>query len=120
MSDNPKEAFGRLKAGLSDMPTNVLFEVGEVNRLGAAKYGRFNWTTTSISASTYYDAILRHLHQWWFGEDTDPESGCHHLAHIIAGAMLLRDGIRRGKFIDDRPPEFPMTSLLALEAGNGS
>lgn len=118
-ASNPKEGAGRLKPRLSDMPTNILFEVGKVNALGADKYGRFNWAESSISASTYYDAILRHLHQWWFGEDTDTESGCHHLAHIIAGAMLLRDGMNRDRFIDDRPPALP-DGWLTQEKTDGS
>lgn len=104
MTDNPKDLIGRTKPGLSCVPCAPLFEAGRVLRHGADKYGRHNWRDLAISSSVYYDAALRHLMAWWEGEDLDPESGHPHLAHAIAGLMVLRDAQIQGKCRDDRPP----------------
>ena len=37
----------------------------------------------------YYDAMQRHIDAWWQGEQKDPETGEHHLAHAICCGMFL-------------------------------
>jgi hypothetical protein len=37
----------------------------------------------------YFDAANRHLWQWYGGEERDPESGLHHLAHAMSSLMFL-------------------------------
>ena len=100
---NPKEACGVKKVPTSGIPAPVLFEVGLVKLHGDLKYGRYNWRDAGVRASTYYDAIRRHLDAWWEGEDIDPDSGEHHLAHLICGASVLRDAQMQGMCNDDRP-----------------
>jgi len=113
--DNPKKAYGDAKPSAHFFPSNVLFGVYEVMRQGAAKYGLKNWRKQPIRASTYYDAIDRHLKQWFeLGEDADIESKRHHLEHIIAGASLVLDSIERGILIDDRE----QTEVLTAGVGN--
>jgi hypothetical protein len=73
-----------------------------VHELGAEKYGPWNWRETGVCASTYVNAILRHLNAWRDGEDLDPESGITHLAHIACSANILMDAEHCGKLQDDR------------------
>jgi hypothetical protein len=104
---NPKDACGIKKVPLSGMPANVLLEAGLVKLHGDLKYGRFNWREAGVRGSVYYDAAFRHLAAWYEGEDEDPESGLHHIAHAITGLAVLRDSIMRGNWIDDRPEPTP-------------
>jgi hypothetical protein len=73
-----------------------------VHKLGADKYGPWNWRETGVCASTYVNAILRHLNAWRDGESLDPESGITHLAHIACSANILMDAEVCGKLQDDR------------------
>lgn len=101
---NPKDAVGVRKAPLSCLPVNVLFEVGIGMLEGARKYGRHNWRAIGVRASVYYDAAMRHLAQWWEGEDLDDDSGIHHVSKAIACLLVLRDAQIRKMCEDDRPP----------------
>lgn len=101
---NPKQEFGDKKAPLSCVPAPVLLEVGLGMLEGAIKYGRHNYRETPVKASTYYDACMRHMMQWWEGEDIDADSELSHVTKAIASLVVLRDAMMIGKFIDDRPP----------------
>lgn len=101
---NPKDSCGIKKVPMSGMPMNVLMEAGLVKLHGDLKYGRFNWREAGVRGSVYYDAALRHLAAWYEGEDIDPDSGIHHIAHAICGLSVLRDSIIRDNWSDDRPP----------------
>lgn len=101
---NPKTAAGAKKPSLfSVIPTAALLHLGEVMRLGANKYGPFNWRETPVPAETYIDAIGRHLLSWQDGESVDPESGMSHLAHIMASCAIIIDAEENGMLKDDRP-----------------
>lgn len=100
---NPKEIAGSKKpATWSVMPRWIVLLVGRVMQVGAAKYGAFNYRESRITASTYQDALERHLQLWFDGEDNDPETGVSHLASAIAGCALLLDAQATGKLADDR------------------
>lgn len=102
---NPKDRVGRTKPGLASLPCGALFEVAAATSFGARKYGRHNWRVgNKLVAGIYYDAIHRHLATWWEGEDCAPDSLIHHLSHVAAGAMILRDAMLLDRMIDDRPP----------------
>ena len=73
--ENPKEAFGRAKATTFFIPALAVFKLGAVMALGARKYGPFNWRKDPVKASTYKEAIVRHLEAWFDGEDADDEIG---------------------------------------------
>ena len=100
---DPKGEAGKLKAPMELLPPHSLTETAWVHGLGAAKYGRYNWRSNQVAASTYVSAIMRHLAAWHSGEDLDPESGRSHLAHIAAGCNILMDAQQHGTLVDDRP-----------------
>lgn len=111
-SSNPKRAFGVRKPSAQFIPPVALIEESAVMALGAAKYGAFNWQDDPVDATTYYSAALRHLMQWFSGEDDDTESGASHLAHVRACMAILLDAQASGKLIDDRPKCAPVTPAI--------
>lgn len=100
--NDPKGQAGSLKAPLGLVPPYAMEQTAWVHKLGAEKYGPWNWRETGVCASTYVNAILRHLNAWRDGEDLDPESGITHLAHIACSANILMDAEVCGKLQDDR------------------
>ena len=100
--EDPKQQFGVAKPSVFGTPPISLFQLGAVMALGMKKYGLFNWRKTRVSASTYYDAAQRHLMTWRDGEDKDPESGSHPLAHVMACCAIIIDAEAHGVFDDDR------------------
>lgn len=102
-SNNPKRQFGVKKPSAQFIPPVAILEESVVMALGAAKYGAFNWQNDPVDATTYYSAAIRHLLQWYSGEDVDAESGASHLAHVRACMAILLDAQASGKLIDDRP-----------------
>ena len=111
---NPKTSAGRAKpALLSVIPTAALLHLGEVMKLGASKYGPFNWREEAVPAEVYIDAAGRHLLSWWDGEDLDPESGMSHLAHVIACMSILIDAKEHGMLEDNRPKKGRIGEMIA-------
>lgn len=102
-STNPKDRVGVRKAPISGLPAPVLMECGLVKLHGDLKYGAYNWRQEGVRASVYYDAVWRHLTAWYEGEDFDPDSGEHHIAHAMTGLAVLRDSQMFGNCVDDRP-----------------
>lgn len=103
-AENPKTKAGAAKPALiSVIPTAALLHLGEVMKLGATKYGAFNWRETKVPVETYMDAAMRHLLSYQDGEDTDPESGMSHLAHVMACMSIIIDATENGMAEDDRP-----------------
>lgn len=64
------------------IPTNPLWELAEHYGRGAQKYAERNFEM-GYKWSRSYAACLRHLNQFWSGEDFDPETGSK---HVIAAA----------------------------------
>ena len=102
---NPKDAIGIRKAPLSVVPMGVIAEVGIAMLEGASKYGRHNFRAIGVRSSVYFDATMRHLIDWWEGEDIDPGSGLSHVTKAIASLIVLRDAMMQGMCEDDRPPK---------------
>lgn len=100
--NDPKGHAGSLKTPLGLIPPSAMEQVAWAHKLGADKYGPWNWRKTGVCASTYVNAILRHLNAWRDGEDLDPESGFSHLAHIACSCNILMDAAAVGKLQDDR------------------
>jgi hypothetical protein len=118
-ANNPKDAFGTLKACLSWLPMEVVFEVALALAEGGFKYGGHNYLVAAPRASVYMDACDRHQFQHWnLGEDIDAESGAglHHISKAIASLMVLRAAQIHGNWIDDRPPPAPPEFLADLNA----
>ena len=80
-------------------------ELGLVCGFGSRKYSDDNWRK-GYSWRLSFGAMLRHIYAFWRGEDRDPESGLHHLAHASWHCMVLFSFNTRyntyGDF-DDRP-----------------
>jgi hypothetical protein len=101
---NPKDMVGVRKAPMSTVPASVLAEIGVAMLEGASKYGRHNYRAVGVRGSVYYDGTMRHLMDWWEGQDLDPDSGMSHITKAITSLVVLRDAMIQGKFTDDRPP----------------
>lgn len=105
---NPKHALGIRKVPFHAVPMPVMAEVGLGMMEGGCKYGTHNYRAMGVLASTYVDAVWRHLFlQWWEGEDIDAESGLNHVTKAISSLVVLRDSMMFGNWVDDRPIKHP-------------
>lgn len=100
---NPKDAVGRMKPGLRNVPPGPLYLIAQAFDDGASKYGAFNWRSNAVLASVYHDACKRHLDQWFHGHRMAADSGVHHLAHAVACLLIVLDAEQQGMLNDDRP-----------------
>lgn len=117
---NPKTLIGAKKpALLSVLPTTALLILGAVMRLGASKYGAYNFRNSNVPSSTYIDAAMRHMMSWWDGEDTDPESGVSHLGHVMACMAIVIEAKALGRLTDDRPTSGRTGEMVAHWAEHG-
>lgn len=71
------------------LPFQPVGQIVEVLTFGANKYGPNTWQQVPDAKNRYFAALMRHLTAWWDGEDTDPESGIHHLAHAGCNLVFL-------------------------------
>lgn len=110
LGTNPKEKMGKAKPQLSAIPPVAILHLGQAMEDGKEKYGHMNWRESSISADTYYNAMLRHLFEWFDGQDHAEDSGRHHLAHIMASCAILLDAEASGTLVDDRPKNMESAS----------
>lgn len=99
---NPKTAAAASKPKTSGVPPVAIMALGAAMQNGVDKYGKFNWRDTGVTASVFYDAMMRHLNEWYAGEDFTSDSKVHHLAHLMAGAAIILDATQHGKLNDDR------------------
>lgn len=105
--NDPKGEAGSKKAPMWLLPPVALEQTAWVAKLGAEKYGPYNWRKTGVCATTYVSAIMRHLNAWRDGEDLDPESGISHIAHIATSCNILMDAAACGTLQDDRNKKPP-------------
>lgn len=92
---------GQKQAQLGALDPQSLMEVAKVAGFGAIKYSRYNFMK-GYAWSLSYDALQRHLHAFWDGEDRDPESGHLHLAHAAWHCLTMITFLLRGRGTDDR------------------
>lgn len=109
---NPKDLVGENKPPLHLVPPALLLHVSEVMRLGANKYGAFNWRTKKVRYTVYLAAAMRHILQALDGEDIDLESNQPHIAHAAACMGILLDATTSGSLIDDRPTKGPASKII--------
>lgn len=64
-------------------------EMVKVLTFGAQKYAPDNWQLVPDSKRRYFAAMERHVWAWKKGEQVDPESGIHHLAHAMCCLAFL-------------------------------
>ena len=86
------------------IPVEFLAEVARVYNYGATKYSAENWRQ-GYPWSWSYDALGRHLAAFWSGQEIDPESGRHHLAHAAFHLASLYTYSENSRYLehDDRP-----------------
>ena len=99
---NPKDIIGSGKIPVHLAPTSAIAYMSLGLLDGLLKYGRSNFRAVGVRASIYYDALIRHTMAWFEGEDIDPDSGLHHLCHVLACAAILVEAIVKDNLTDDR------------------
>lgn len=91
------------KLEYSLLPKGVLTPILKVLSFGKKKYAADNWMKVDNPKERYYNALQRHITQWWEGEKYDSETGENHLAHAACCLMFLlwfenkEDGNLKGK-----------------------
>ena len=118
--NDPKGAAGALKTPLGLIPPYAMYLTAWAHKLGAEKYGPYNWRDTGVCASTYVNAMMRHLNAWRDGEDLDPESGISHLAHIACSCNILMDADYCDTLQDDRNVKPPNTPARKMDMPTGA
>ena len=83
------------------IPIVPLIEVGKVLTYGVQKYEANNWRK-GLKWSFWLGAALRHIFKWGLGEDIDPETGYHHLAHAVVSLLFLIEYKTTHPELDDR------------------
>jgi hypothetical protein len=114
---NPKTAAGASKVPLHLVPPSAKHFLAQAMLAGARKYGPYNWRDASISVSVYRAAAERHWDAFWDGQDLDPETGNHHVAHAMACCGIMLDAWSIGRLIDDRPSAGAAARLQAEFVG---
>lgn len=103
LGTNPKDMLGIKKPPLELVPPAAMIAVAQVFKLGARKYGPYNWRSNKVRAMVYVGAALRHVLSYLDGEHIDPESGESHAAHAMACLAIVLDADATGNLVDDRP-----------------
>jgi hypothetical protein len=101
-TEGRKDDSGKLRYDL--IPCKSLEALVAVYTFGAAKYQDRNWEK-GISWCRVFAAIMRHSWAWFRGEDYDPESGIHHMAHAAFGCFALIEYSKTKPELDDRVKE---------------
>lgn len=102
---DPKQAakFDTGKPRFSLIPARALEMVAKVFTYGANKYAVGNWHSgKGFTWSRLQDASDRHGKAFALGENNDPESDLHHLAHRICCDMMLLEHALTKLGTDDR------------------
>lgn len=102
VDNNLKTAAAVGKPQMSGIPPIAIMALGMAMQDGVNKYGLFNWRETGVTASVFYDAMLRHILAWYSGEEHAPDSSIVHLGHLMAGAAILLDADYHNVLNDDR------------------
>lgn len=71
------------------IPPETTKALAEVLTFGAKKYAPNNWQLVENGQTRYLDALFRHLEAFRSGETHDPDSGLHHLAHVLTNVAFL-------------------------------
>ena len=95
---------GDEKSRLDLLPPWALLRLGDHFREGAKHYGDRNWEK-GMPLSRFYAAAMRHLLQWWGGQDDED-----HLVAALWNVLCLletEERVRKGilpEKLNDRPP----------------
>lgn len=92
--------FDKPPVGL--IPSSAMLEEAMVMGHGEKKYGRDNWRQ-GMAWCRLIDATMRHILAFKEGEDFDPETSLHHLAHARCNLAFLIEYYTTHPELDDRP-----------------
>lgn len=102
---------GRKAERFDLMPFSALEELARVYDYGTKKYSDRNWEK-GYAWGLSLGALVRHVSRFMCGEDRDPETGLHHLAHAAWHCLAIITFQERGLGTDDR-------SKKATSSGEG-
>lgn len=83
------------------IPTDALTQLAAHYGAGARKYDDNQWRK-GYEWSKSYAALMRHMTQWWAGEDIDEETGSSHLACAAWHTFTLMTFSKEYPEFDDR------------------
>lgn len=109
---NPKDILGEKKPPMWLFPAAARIFGAMVMKLGAAKYGPYNWRDKPVKLTIYLSAAERHVLACLDGEWIDPESGQPHLAHAMCCYAIVLDAWATGNMADDRPKQGRSAELI--------
>jgi len=92
------------------LSVDAMEEISKVLTFGAEKYEDNNWRK-GFDWSRLIGAAYRHLSAWHNGQDTDPETGLSHLAHLGCCVMFLLEHEKQKLGRDDRYRPQPQTFI---------
>jgi len=70
-------------------------EMAKVLEFGAEKYDRNNWMKNAADKCELIDSLERHVAALLDGEELDPDSGLHHIGHIMCNVMFIHHHFNR-------------------------
>ena len=79
-------------------------QLAKVYTYGTIKYDDDNWWKGLSWKKNVMGCVFRHVWAWMRGEENDPESGLHHLAHAAWNCFALMEYERNKIGVDDRIP----------------
>jgi hypothetical protein len=103
---------GKLRYDL--LPPLAMDELVRVYTFGVQKYAARNWEK-GLPWTKWFAAIMRHVMDWLKGENLDPESGIHHMAHAAWNCLALTEYYLRKTGQDDRPYSVPPDMRAGVE-----
>lgn len=84
------------------MPTTPLWELAEHYGKGCEKYADRNWEK-GYDWHLSYAAAMRHMTQFWGGEDCDPELGTKHVLCAAWHMLAVAEFMETNRSKDNRP-----------------
>jgi hypothetical protein len=107
INSDAKGSGARANAGKIDLTLVPMWLLGGVTRVfmgGCLKYVNWNWAN-GMKWGSAMACTMRHLFKWWYmGDDIAPESGEHHLDHVLANVFMLKHYTKAYPEGDNRPP----------------
>ena len=86
---------------MDQLPVQALWELAEHFGFGAEKYAKHNFRR-GYDWSLSYNACMRHLLQFWGGEDIDEETGSKHVVAAAWHCLCMATFMDEHKDYDDR------------------
>lgn len=105
--------FDGAKTKFGLVPPDSLKAVADVMTKGAEKYSANNWV--GLELSRVLDAMERHINAFRMGEEYASDSKQHHMAHVIANAMMAYHIVMNKPEQDDRLFKYLASSVNAYD-----